>query len=73
MNSLIYKDGLVLILGRCRDGLVLFLGRCKDGLLLILGRCWYSLVEALGRRNRWSGFGVPRETLVQFGFCTRET
>ena len=73
MNSLIYKNGKVLILGRCRDGLVLLLGRCKDGLVLILGRCWYSLVEALGRRYRWSGFGVTREALVQFDFCTRET
>ena len=50
-----------------------WLGRCKNGLVLILGRCWYSLVAALGRRNRWSSFGVPREMLVQFGFCTRET
>ena len=49
------------------------LGRCTHGLVSILGRCWFSLVETLGRRNRWLGFGVPREMLVQFGFCPRET
>ena len=49
------------------------LGRCTHGLVLILGRCWFSLVETLGRRNRWLGFGVTRETLVQLGFCPRET
>ena len=45
----------------------------RDGLVLFLGRCWYSLVESLGRRNRWFGFEVPRQTLVRFGFFPRQT
>ena len=84
MNSLIYKDGLVLLLGRCWDGMdftlgdiqmVWFLwhGRCKDGLVYHLGRRWYSLVAIPWETYRWFDLRVPWETLVQFVFFPWET
>ena len=67
------RDGMVLILERRQVGMILTLDRCIDGMVVTLERCWYSLIPTPRETLKMVWFRVPREMLVRFDFCPRET
>ena len=67
------RDGMVLILERRQVGMILTLDRCIDGMVVTLERCWYSLISTPRETLKMVWFQIPREMLVQFDLCPRET
>ena len=53
--------------------MILTLDRCIHGMVLTLEICWYSLISRPRETSRMVWFQIPREMLVRFDFCPRET
>ena len=67
------RDGMVLVLERRSVGMILTLDICMDGMVVTLERCWFSLISTPRETLKMVWFQIPREMLVQFDLCPRET
>ena len=67
------RDGMVLVLERRKVGMILTLDRCIDSMVVTFERCWYCLIPTPRETLKMVWFQIPREMLVRFDFCPRET